>query len=181
MFVYVGDVVFICVIQIWWDRESWPVAGLGLWWLITIHLAAAVNIDSSRDFQFEPCDILWNITKCVEVRKEIGRKWGGRSGPQGKWITPLAHPSSPFSCLSICLTSKTLHFYQFEAIELSMSSYSLLLTTECCASSLAYQTHWSLICSQLLSLCLHIAVPPSLRVNVVEPVWIQMTLFKARL
>lgn len=51
-------------------------SGLGLWWLITIHLAAAVNIDSSRDFQFEPCDILWNITKCVEVRKEIGRKGG---------------------------------------------------------------------------------------------------------
>lgn len=117
-------------------------SGLGLWWLITIHLAAAVNIDSSRDFQFEPCDILWNITKCVEVRKEIGRR-GGRSGPQGRWITPLRW-SSPCSCLSICLTPALLsvwgHWVERE-----------LVFSECCASSSAYRAHWSLTCSQLFS------------------------------
>lgn len=121
-------------------------AGLSLWWLITIHLAAAVNIDSSRDFQFEPCDTLWNITKCVEVRKVIGR--GDRSDPRGQYFSTFTHTSSPYSCLSICLTPRTLHFYQFKAIEWSMSSYSALV---CCASPPAYQTHWSLICSHPLS------------------------------
>lgn len=61
-------------------EHGWPQP---LWWLITIHLAAAVNIDSSRDFQFEPVDMLWNITMCVQVRGEIGRE-GDRSGPQGR-------------------------------------------------------------------------------------------------
>lgn len=87
-FVCVNDGELICVIQIWWDREPWTVAGLSLWWLITIHLAAAVNIDSSRDFQFEPCDILWNITKCVEVSKEIGRKGGTGLVPRDSGSPP---------------------------------------------------------------------------------------------
>lgn len=143
----------ICAIQIWWNRRSWTVAGLSVWWLITIHLAAAVNIDSSRDFQFEPPDILWNITTCVEVRKEIGRE-GDTSGPQGD---SYPHPTlipAPFLCFIYLFNSKDHHhFYQFEAIEWSMSSYSLLLTTEYSSSSLAYQTRWSrFIRSQLLSL-----------------------------
>lgn len=95
---------FICVIQIWWDIGLWTVAGRSLWWLITIHLAAAVNIDSSRDFQFEPRDISWNITECVEERKEIGRE-RDRSGPRGPWIT--ISPTTPCSFLILIYLFKS--------------------------------------------------------------------------
>lgn len=82
---------------------GWPQP---LWWLITIHLAAAVNIDSSRDFQFEPVDMLWNITMCVQLRRAIGG-----SGPLGRG--PLTR-----SCLKL--------IYQ-----LNSKNHQLLLSVWC--------------------------------------------------
>lgn len=106
----------------------------------------------------------WHLVKYHQVcrSEERDREGGGQIWSPGIVDhPPFSHPYTPFSCLSICLNPRNLHFYQLEAIEWSMSSYSLLLTTECCSSSLAYQTHWSLssyvLCSYLC--CLLIAEP----------------------
>lgn len=106
----------------------------------------------------------WHVVKYHQVctSEQRDREGGGQVRSPGIVDHPLRHPPTraPFSLVLIYLyNSKTLHFYQFEAIEWSMSSYSLLLTTECCSSSLAYQTRWSLssyvLCSYLW--CLLIA------------------------
>lgn len=86
--------------------------------------------------------------------EERDREGGDPSGPQGDSYPHLTLIPAPFLCFIYLFNSKDHHhFYQFEAIEWSMSSYSLLLTTEYSSSSLAYQTRWSrFIRSQLLSL-----------------------------
>lgn len=150
---------FICDIQIWLDRGARTVAGLSLWWLITIHLAAAVNIDSSRDFQFEPRDILWNITKCVEVRKEIGRGGEQVGSPGMVDYPPSPPPMRSFLMLIFLFNSKDppllsvwSYWVEHELIFSALNYWVLLFIF-----GLSDPLIPVLIRSLLLSLCLFIA------------------------
>lgn len=120
VFVSVCFVVHLCNPDLA-RRGGGAAAGLGPRWLITIHLAAAVNIDSSRDFQFEPRDTSWNITKCVELRGD-GGGGGGQVASPGREDPPPPPPSCGFTCLSVCFNATG------SSSLISLSSYSLFLT-----------------------------------------------------
>lgn len=88
---------------------------------------------------------LWHVVKYHQVCSSEwkDREVGVRVNSPGEADHQPTHVLS--SCVLIYpYNSKTLHFYLFKPLNRSMSSYSFLLTTQCCSSSLAYQTCWSL-------------------------------------
>lgn len=71
----------------------------------------------------------WHVVKYHQVcrSEQRDREGGGQVGSPGIVDHPLPHPPTRAPRVLIYLSnSKTLHFYQFEAIEWSMSSYSTL-------------------------------------------------------